>query len=94
MRMLGRSSAVSLVPSLHCTTGFAQDQMYSQIFKSPLIYNPALTGQINSGLRMNLTCKNYGITVAGNFSHILAPVDYNVPQLGPGINSLTAHKRI
>src|ERR1700710_1294902 len=69
-------------------TGVAQDHLYSQFFNSPLYLNPALTGQFEGDLRMNLIYRNQWTTVPGNLSYISASVDYNVPRFGGGVGLL------
>ena len=67
---------------------FAQDHMYSQFFNSPLYLNPALTGQFEGDLRMNLIYRNQFTSVPGGFNYITASVDYNIPQFGGGVGLL------
>ena len=69
-------------------TSFAQDHMYSQFFNSPLYLNPALTGQFEGDLRMNLIYRNQWTTVPGNLSYVSASIDYNVPRFGGGVGLL------
>lgn len=63
----------------------AQDHMYSQFFNSPLYLNPALNGQFNGDLRMNLIYRNQYTSVPGALSYVSASIDYNVPQFGGGL---------
>jgi type IX secretion system PorP/SprF family membrane protein len=88
MKKLWRLPVVSLVLCLQCITCFGQDHMYSQFFNSPLYLNPALTGQFEGDLRMNLIYRNQWTTVPGNLSYISASVDYNVPRFGGGVGLL------
>src|ERR1700752_2062983 len=64
---------------------FAQDHMYSQFFNSPVYLNPALNGQFQGDLRMNLIYRNQFTSVPGGFNYITASIDYNIPQFGGGI---------
>jgi type IX secretion system PorP/SprF family membrane protein len=66
----------------------AQDHMYSQFFNSPVYLNPALNGQFEGDLRMNLIYRNQYTSVPGSLSYITASIDYNVPQFGGGIGLL------
>jgi type IX secretion system PorP/SprF family membrane protein len=66
----------------------AQDHMYSQFFNSPIYLNPALTGQFEGDLRMNLIYRNQFTSVPGNFNYLSASVDYNIPKFGGGIGLL------
>jgi len=71
-----------LITGLQC---FAQDHMYSQFFNSPLFLNPALTGQFEGDLRMNLIYRNQYTSIPGSFNYLTASVDYSVPKFGGGI---------
>src|ERR1035437_757300 len=64
---------------------FAQDHMYSQFFNSPLYLNPALTGQFEGDLRMNLIYRNQFTSVPGSFNYLTASVDLNIPKFGGGV---------
>ncbi len=68
--------------------GFAQDHLYSQFFNSPLYLNPALTGQFQGDLRMNLIYRNQFTSVQGGFNYLSASIDYNIPKFGGGIGLL------
>ena len=63
----------------------AQDHIYTQFFNSPVYLNPALTGQFEGDLRMNLIYRSQWTSVPGNLSYTTASVDYNVPQFGGGV---------
>jgi type IX secretion system PorP/SprF family membrane protein len=62
--------------------------MYSQFFNSPVYLNPALNGQFQGDLRMNLIYRNQYTSVPGGFNYLTASVDYNIPQFGGGIGLL------
>jgi len=66
-------------------TGFAQDHMYSQFFNSPVYLNPALNGQFEGDLRMNLIYRNQWSSVPGSLNYLTASLDYNIPKFGGGI---------
>lgn len=63
----------------------AQDHQYSQFFNSPVYLNPALNGQFEGDLRMNLIYRNQWTSLPGSLSYVTASVDYNVPQFGGGL---------
>ncbi|MFI5137724.1 MAG: PorP/SprF family type IX secretion system membrane protein [Sphingobacteriales bacterium] len=64
---------------------FAQDHMYSQFFNAPLYLNPALTGQFEGDLRMNLIYRNQFTSIPGSFNYLTASVDLNIPKFGGGV---------
>jgi len=88
MKHIARGLFLLLIILLQRAPGFAQDHMYSQFFNSPLYLNPALTGQFEGDLRMNLIYRNQWTTVPGTFSYFSGSVDYNVPRFGGGIGLL------
>jgi type IX secretion system PorP/SprF family membrane protein len=67
---------------------FAQDHIYSQFFNSPLYLNPALTGQFEGDLRMNLIYRNQFTSIPGSLNYLSASIDYNIPKFGGGIGLL------
>jgi type IX secretion system PorP/SprF family membrane protein len=67
---------------------YAQDHMYSQFFNSPVYLNPALNGQFDGDLRMNLIYRNQYSSLPGNLTYLSASIDYNVPQFGGGLGLL------
>ena len=69
-------------------SSFAQDHMYSQFFNSPLYLNPALCGQFEGDLRMNLIYRNQFTSVPGSFNYLSASIDYNIPKFGGGVGLL------
>lgn len=73
---------------LGCLDASAQDHMYSQFFNSPVYLNPALNGQFEGDLRMNLIYRNQYSSLPGNLTYLSASIDYNVPQFGGGIGLL------
>jgi type IX secretion system PorP/SprF family membrane protein len=74
-----------LVLFLLSTNLLAQDHVYTQFFNSPIYLNPALTGQFEGDLRMNLIYRNQWTTIPGNLSYTTASIDYNVPRFGGGV---------
>lgn len=65
--------------------GFAQDHLYSQFFDAPVYLNPALNGQFEGDLRVNLIYRNQWTATPGNLSYYTASVDLKIPQFGGGI---------
>lgn len=63
----------------------AQDHMYSQFFNSPVYLNPALNGQFEGDLRMNLIYRNQWSSVPGSLNYLSASLDYNIPKFGGGV---------
>ncbi len=68
----------------------AQDHMYSQFFNSPIYLNPALTGQFEGDLRMNLIYRNQFTSVPGSFNYLSGSIDYNIPKFGGGVGLLVS----
>jgi type IX secretion system PorP/SprF family membrane protein len=62
----------------------AQDHIYSQFFNSPVYLNPALTGQFEGDLRMNMIYRQQ-YSAVGNLNYLTASVDYNLPRTGGGV---------
>src|ERR1700733_1793510 len=91
MKNLCRRCILSVPLILAGLIGFAQDHMYSQFFNSPLYLNPALTGQFQGDLRMNLIYRNQWTAVPGTLSYTSASIDLNIPQFGGGIGLLVTH---
>jgi len=66
------------------TTATAQDHIYSQFFNAPIYLNPALTGQFDGDLRVNMIYRSQWSAV-GNLNYLTASIDYNLPKIGGGI---------
>lgn len=62
-----------------------QDHIYSQFYNAPNYLNPALNGQFDGDLRMNLIYRNQWTSVPGSMSYCTFSVDYNVPRLNGGV---------
>ncbi|OCX51970.1 hypothetical protein BEL04_15225 [Mucilaginibacter sp. PPCGB 2223] len=62
----------------------AQDHIYSQFFNAPIYLNPALTGQFDGDLRVNMIYRNQWSAV-GKLNYLNASIDYNLPQFGGGV---------
>lgn len=74
-----------LSASLFSVYACGQDHLYSQFFNAPIYLNPALTGQFEGDLRMNLIYRNQWTSLPGNLNYATASVDYNIPRFGGGV---------
>jgi type IX secretion system PorP/SprF family membrane protein len=63
----------------------AQDHIYSQFYNAPLYLNPALTGQFEGDIRMNMIYRNQWSGLSGDLSYLSASVDLNIPHFGGGV---------
>jgi len=66
----------------------AQDHVYSQFFNAPIYLNPALTGQFEGDIRMNMIYRNQWSGLGGDLSYLSASADLNIPRFGAGIGLL------
>lgn len=73
---------------LACFPALAQDHIYSQFFNAPVYLNPALTGQFEGDLRMNLIYRNQWSGLSGDLSYITASADMNIPSFAGGVGLL------
>lgn len=67
---------------------YGQDHIYSQFFNAPIYLNPALTGQFEGDIRMNLIYRNQWSGLTGDLSYISASADLNIPKFGGGVGLL------
>lgn len=89
MKLTRKIPLIVFALMLTARTGLlAQDHQYSQFFNSPVYLNPALTGQFNGDLRMNLIYRNQWTSLPGGPKYFSASVDYNMPNFGGGIGLL------
>src|ERR1700691_1274018 len=88
MKDMGKLYTLLLILMITSFEGLAQDHMYSQFFNSPIYLNPALTGQFEGDLRMNLIYPNQFPSVPPSFNYLSASVDYNIPKFGGGVGLL------
>lgn len=65
-----------------------QDHVYSQFFNAPIYLNPALTGQFEGDIRMNLIYRNQWSGLSGDLSYLSASADLNIPRFGGGVGLL------
>lgn len=66
----------------------AQDHIYSQFYNAPNYLNPALNGQFDGDLRMNLVYRNQWSALPGNQNYLTFSADYNMPALNGGLGLL------
>jgi len=71
--------------SLFGLSAKAQDHIYSQFYNAPLYLNPALTGQFEGDIRMNMIYRNQWSGLSGDLSYLSASVDLNIPHFGGGV---------
>jgi type IX secretion system PorP/SprF family membrane protein len=69
----------------------AQDHMYSQFFDAPVYLNPALNGQFDGDLRVNMIYRNQYTTAPGNLNYYTGSVDLKIPQFGGGVGLMFTH---
>lgn len=62
-----------------------QDHIYSQFYNAPLYLNPALTGQFEGDIRMNMVYRNQWSGLSGTLSYINASADLNIPNFAGGL---------
>ena len=67
---------------------YCQDHIYSQFYNSPQYLNPALNGQFDGDLRMNLIYRNQWSNIAGPLTYWTLSADINVPQFGGGFGAI------
>ncbi|MEQ7798526.1 PorP/SprF family type IX secretion system membrane protein [Pedobacter sp. ASV1-7] len=75
----GLLSIIMSMPAL------AQDHVYSQFFNAPIYLNPALTGQFEGDIRMNMIYRNQWSGLSGDLSYITASADLNIAKFGGGV---------
>ncbi|WP_374165625.1 PorP/SprF family type IX secretion system membrane protein [Arcticibacter sp. MXS-1] len=73
------------------TFAFAQDHIYSQFYNAPSYLNPALNGQFDGDLRVNMIYRNQWTGVPGSLNYFTLSTEYNVPQFGGGFGLLVTN---
>lgn len=63
----------------------AQDHIYSQFYNAPLYLNPALTGQFDGDIRLNMMYRNQWTSLDGTLSYLHASADLNIPDFAGGL---------
>src|SRR5215217_156147 len=79
---------MTLLLSVFGSACYSQDHIYSQFFNAPVYLNPALTGQFEGDIRMNLIYRNQWSGLSGDLSYISASADLNIPKFGGGVGLL------
>jgi len=63
----------------------AQDNIYSQFYNAPIYLNPALNGQFDGDLRVNMIYRNQWSQVPGPLTYYTCSVDYSIPSFDGGV---------
>src|SRR4051812_29056728 len=63
----------------------AQDLIYSQFYNAPGYLNPALNGQFDGDLRLNMIYRSQWSKVPGALHNYTFSADYQVPDFGGGV---------
>lgn len=81
-----RLNKLILIVGIMLSAGYAQaqDHQYSQFFNSPVYLNPALNGQFEGDLRMNLIYRNQWTSLQNNPTYVTASIDYKIPKYSGG----------
>ena len=64
---------------------FTQDLIYSQFYNAPGYLNPALNGQFEGDLRLNLIYRSQWTKAPGALNNYTFSADYQVPDFGGGV---------
>ena len=83
-----RKSILSLLLGFGSLQGMAQDHIYSQFFNAPLYLNPALTGQFEGDIRVNMIYRNQFSGMSQGLNYLSASADINIPSFGGGVGLL------
>jgi type IX secretion system PorP/SprF family membrane protein len=85
-----RKLLTGVVLLLFVVRGLSQDHVYSQFYNAPNYLNPALNGQFEGDLRVNLIHRSQWTNLPGPLNYYSFSVDYNVPQFGGGVGLLAS----
>lgn len=85
MKALKKLRLLTLLLLVAASESFAQDHLYSQFFNAPVYLNPALNGQFEGDLRLNMIYRNQWSAAPGNLSYLTATIDLKIPQFGGGV---------
>ena len=66
----------------------SQDHLYSQFYNSPNYLNPALNGQFDGDLRINMIYRSQWTNIVGPLAYYSLSIDYSIPRYGGGIGLL------
>jgi type IX secretion system PorP/SprF family membrane protein len=76
---------LSVMIGLLCFKANAQDHQYSQFFNAPVYLNPALNGQFEGDVRLNMIYRNQWSTLPGALTYMTATAELNIPKFGGGV---------
>lgn len=79
---------LTILCGLCSTQAIAQDHIYSQFFNAPLYLNPALTGQFEGDIRLNMIYRNQFSGMSQGLNYLSASADINIPSFGGGVGLL------
>lgn len=79
---------LSLLLTICFAAAKAQDHIYSQFFNAPMYLNPALTGQFEGDIRVNMIYRNQFSGMSQNLNYMSASADINIPTFGGGVGVL------
>ncbi len=65
--------------------GSAQDHIYSQFYNAPNYLNPALNGQFDGDLRVNMIYRNQWSQIPGPLTYYTFSIDYSIPRFDGGV---------
>lgn len=68
-----------------------QDHLYSQFYNAPNYLNPALNGQFQGDLRMNLIYRSQWTNLPGPLNYYTFSIDYQVPRFGGGFGLMVTN---
>lgn len=90
MTVLGKfiNKGLTIAAVLFSMAVIGQDAHFSQYFRSPLQTNPALTGQINGSLRLNLLYRNQWASVGRQYDNYGFSADVKHNEWGFGITAV------
>lgn len=63
----------------------AQDHIYSQFYNAPNYLNPALNGQFEGDLRINMIYRNQWSQIPGPLTYYTFSIDYSIPKFDGGV---------
>lgn len=66
----------------------AQDHIYSQFYNAPNYLNPALNGQFEGDLRLNMIYRSQWTNISGPLTYYSFSADYAIPEFNGGIGLL------
>jgi type IX secretion system PorP/SprF family membrane protein len=86
--MMRKISLILLFIFIAAAPASAQDHLYSQFYNSPDYLNPALTGQFDGSLRMNLIYRSQWTNLPGPLDYYSFSADLGLPDVNSGLGVL------